>query len=111
VYFTVIPVSFVKVSAVSFWMSSICGLPTISAVMVLSAESPLLPPVEPAPEQPAVNISSPTAARAIFLGMVEPPFYSKTAKGGIAFLDSDDLWAEPGIALRLGHRQCGVRDQ
>src|SRR5689334_4377672 len=59
---TVMPVCLVKLSAVSFWMSSICGLPTISAVMVLSAESP--PPVEPAPEHPE-RTSAPAVAPAI----------------------------------------------
>jgi hypothetical protein len=62
VNFTVTPLCLVKFSAVSFWMSSICGLPTMSTVMVLSAASP--PPVEPAPEQPE-STRAPAVAPAI----------------------------------------------
>ena len=35
--FTVMPVCLVKLSAVSFWMSSICGLPTIRTLMRAAA--------------------------------------------------------------------------
>src|SRR3954447_5705253 len=68
------PVSLVKVLFVSFWMSTICGLPTISTLMDFAP--PLLlppPPPPPAPAQPdnaspaAVGIASTIAIRFVDL--------------------------------------------
>src|SRR6478735_9538550 len=56
------PVSLVKLSLVSFWMSTICGLPTISTLMDLESLPPP-PPPPPAPAQPD-NVSPATAGRA-----------------------------------------------
>src|SRR3954453_5398733 len=47
------PVSLVKLSLVSFWMSTICGLPTIRTLSDLSVPPPPPPPPPPAPAQPA----------------------------------------------------------
>src|SRR3954467_2709358 len=43
------PVSLVKLSLVSFWMSTICGLPTIRTLSDLSVPPPPPPPPPPAP--------------------------------------------------------------
>src|SRR3954468_2903131 len=47
------PVSLVKLSLVSFGMSTICGLPTIRTLSDLSVPPPPPPPPPPAPAQPA----------------------------------------------------------
>ena len=56
------PVSLVKLSLVSFWMSTICGLPTIRTLMDLESLPPP-PPPPPAPAHPD-NVSPATAGRA-----------------------------------------------
>src|SRR5882724_7028782 len=57
VKFTLIPVSLVKLSAVSFWMSVICELPTMSTLIDF-----LPPPELPAPEQAASKDATTAAA-------------------------------------------------
>src|SRR5215213_7847046 len=57
------PVSLVKLSLVSFWMSTICGLPTISTVSDFASPPPPPPPPPPAPAQPD-KTSPATAGRA-----------------------------------------------
>src|SRR4051794_204223 len=56
------PVSLVKLSLVSFWMSTICGLPTMRTVSDF-ASLPPPPPPPPAPAQPD-KASPATAGRA-----------------------------------------------
>src|ERR687889_907637 len=58
------PVSLVKVSAVSFWMSTICGLPTISTLMDDASPPPVWPAAPPPPPPPAPAHPAATSAEA-----------------------------------------------
>src|SRR5919112_1749875 len=57
------PVSLVKLSLVSFWMSTICGLPTMRTLSDFASPPPPPPPPPPAPAQPD-KASPATAGRA-----------------------------------------------
>ena len=69
---TLMPVCLVKLSAVSFWRSTIWGLLTINT-LTLSAPPPLAPPLAPPPPAPehaesaADTVSTPTTTGVIVL--------------------------------------------
>ncbi|WP_239163124.1 hypothetical protein [Paractinoplanes rishiriensis] len=105
--FTVIPVCSVKFSAISFRMSSICGLPTICAVMVWSAVSPPLPPVEPAPERRPSPATGRRRPGRVFWAWRNLRSIRKRRMQNWWFLDSDRVRSEPGITVPLigNHRR------
>src|SRR5882757_9352045 len=105
VKFTLMPVSLVKLSAVSFWMSVICELPTISTLIDF-----LPPPESPAPEQAASRdpttaaVASTAVARSRVEGMVElPPSWGawNGTPGGVRGLETVG-------ALDAGHVDASV---
>jgi hypothetical protein len=82
---TLMPVDLVKLAAVSFCRSSICGLFTISTLMEWPPE---LPPEPPAPEQAASSVPQTASASGgsrrcglLVLGVMMRPFHDRDEGG------------------------------